>query len=263
VISLTVTQLEGLLAQFGWPFVRILSFVATEPVLGNNAVSFRVKVALSLFIAVLLAPVLPAAPSVAPASAAGLLILAQQVLIGTAMGFAARIVVSAAEMAGQLAGLQMGLGFAVFFDPQGGGQTPLVAQFFGLIAVLVLLATNGHYLLLTALRESFAVLPVSAGPLAPPGFLTLVEWGGEIFRMGVMLSLPVVGAVLIANVAIGVLTRAAPQLNVFAVGFPITLAVGFVMLYLSMPIVVPLIATLGETGAATVMQVLERLRPGP
>lgn len=263
MISLTVAQLEGWLATFGWPFVRILSFVATEPVLGNNAVSFRVKVALSLFLAVLIAPVLPAPPGVSPASAAGLLILAQQVLIGAAMGFAARIVVSAAEMAGQLAGLQMGLGFAVFFDPQGGGQTPLMAQFFGLIAVLALLATNGHYLMLTALRESFTVLPVSAEPLAPPGFLTLVHWGGEIFRTGVMLSLPVVGAVLIANVAIGVLTRAAPQLNIFAVGFPITLAVGFLMLYLSMPIVVPLIEALGETGVATVIRVLQQLRPGP
>ncbi len=263
MIALTVAQLEGLLAQFGWPFVRILAFIATEAVLGNRAVPFGIKVALALAITLVVAPVLPAPPALPVVSPQGLLILAQQILVGVAMGFTTRIVIAAAEMAGQMAGLQMGLGFAVFFDPQGSGQTPIVAQFMGVLTVLVLLASNGHYVMLTALVESFRILPLSPEPLAARGFLTLVAWGAQIFQVGLMLSLPVVAALLVANVGIGILTRAAPQLNVFAVGFPITLGVGFLMLYLSLPLVVPVIDQLAQAGHAVMLRVIEGLAGTP
>jgi flagellar biosynthetic protein FliR len=263
VIELSVARFAELLAVVGWPFVRILAFIAAEPVLGNRTVPMRAKVLLALMLAIVIAPTLPPPPAVDPASAAGLLILAQQIIIGVAMGFTARIVVASAEMAGQLAGLQVGLGFAVFFDPQGSGQTPIVAQFYGLIAILTLLAMDGHHLLLTALAESFRSLPVSLDPIAPPGLRVVVEWGGEIFRAGLMMSLPVVGSLLVANVALGVLTRAAPQLNIFAVGFPVTLALGFMMFYLSLPLVVPMIESLSQQGVAVMMRVVEQMRPTP
>ncbi|MEO8039827.1 MAG: flagellar biosynthetic protein FliR [Betaproteobacteria bacterium] len=263
MLTLTVAQLEGLLAAFGWPFVRILAFIATEPVLGNRAIPLPVKLALALFVTVAIAPILPSPPAVPVASAAGLLILAQQVLIGAAMGFTARIVVSAAEMAGQLAGLQMGLGFALFFNPESSGQAPLVAEFYGLVAVLTLLTTNAHYVVLTALAESFHVLPLALEPMAARGLLSVVYWGAQIFEVGLMISLPVVGALLIANIAIGILTRAAPQLNIFAVGFPVTLTVGFIMLYLSLPLIVPMIDALAQSGVAAIMQILAQMRPGP
>lgn len=262
VITVTVAQLQGLLATYGWPFVRIIAFIATEPVLGNRAVPLQVKIGLALLVIVVIAPVLPAPPDVAPASAAGLLVLAQQVLIGAAMGFASRIVIAAAEMAGQLAGLQMGLGYALFFDPESAGQAPLVAEFYGLIAILTLLATNGHYLILTALVESFRVLPPALEPISARGFLTLVTWGGQIFEIGLMMSLPVIGALLVANIGIGILVRAAPQLNIFAIGFPITLGVGFLMLYLSLPLLVPMVDALAHSGIAVMMRILEQLRPG-
>ncbi|MBK8018680.1 MAG: flagellar biosynthetic protein FliR [Betaproteobacteria bacterium] len=263
MIELAVAQLQPLLVSVGWPFVRILAFFSTEPVLGNRSVPVRVKVALSVFVAILVSGAVPGPAGVEPFSAAGLLVLVQQLVIGVAMGFAARITVSAAEMAGQLAGLQVGLGFAVFFDPQGSGQTPVVAQFYGIIAVLTLLATNGHYTLLTALVESFRTLPMTPEPISGRGFLTLVTWGGEIFKAGLMMSMPVVGALLVANIAIGILTRAAPQLNIFAVGFPVTLALGFVMLYLSVPLIVPAIESLESATAAAIMRILEQLRPAP
>lgn len=263
MIGLSVAQFHALLAALGWPFVRILAFIATEPVLGNRSVPLRVKILLALLLAILVAPTLPVGPRIEVAGAAGLLVLGQQILIGVAMGFAARIAVAAAEMAGQLAGLQVGLGFAVFFDPQGSGQTPVVAQFYGLIAILTLLASDGHHLLLTALAESFRALPVTDAPLAAPGFRLLVDWGAEIFRAGLMMSMPVVGALLVANICIGVLTRAAPQLNIFAVGFPATLALGFLMLYLSLPLIVPAIESLSHDGVAVMMRMLERMRPVP
>lgn len=263
MIELSVARFGELLATLGLPFVRILAFLATEPVLGNRTIPARVKVLLSLLVAMIVVPTLPAMPKVDPASAAGLLVLAQQILIGVAMGFVARIVVAAAEMAGQLAGLQVGLGFAVFFDPQGSGQTPVVAQFYGLIAVLTLLATDGHHVMLTALAQSFRTLPIDSQPVAAAGLRVIVEWGGEIFRAGLMLSMPVVGALLVANVSMGVLTRAAPQLNIFAVGFPVTLGLGFLMLYLSVPLIVPAIENLSKDSTVMMMRVLERLRPVP
>ncbi|MBI1394806.1 MAG: flagellar biosynthetic protein FliR [Betaproteobacteria bacterium] len=263
MISITLAQFQSLLVLVGWPFVRIVSFVATEPVLGNRAVPVRVKVGLSFLLALLVAPTLPPAPDVEAVSGPGILILVEQVVIGVALGFVARIAVAAAEMAGQLAGLQVGLGFAVFFDPQGSGQTPVVAQFYGLIAILTILATNGHYLILSALAESFRTLPLSPSPVSAVGFKTLVAWASEIFRLGLTMSLPVVGALLAANIAIGILTRAAPQLNIFAVGFPVTLALGFLMLYLSLPLVVPMIDALEHASVAAMMRVLEQMRPTP
>lgn len=263
MIGFTVAQFTEILAAIGWPFVRILSFIATEPVLGNRSVPLRVKILLALFLAALIAPTLPAMPRVEPMSASGILVLGQQLLIGVSLGFMARIAVAAAEMAGQLAGLQVGLGFAVFFDPAGSGQTPVVAQFYGLVAILTLLATNGHHLLLSALAESFRTLPVAAQPLGGVGFRSVVLWGGEIFRVGLMMALPVVGALLVANVAIGVLTRAAPQLNLFAVGFPVTLSLGFLMLYLSLPTVVPMLERLEGESVAAMLHILTQWRGGP
>lgn len=258
MIGITVAQFTEMLAAFGWPFVRILSFIATEPVLGNRSVPLRAKLVLALGIAILVAPTLPPMPRVEPASAEGILILAQQIAIGVTVGFMARIIVAAAEMAGQLAGLQVGLGFAVFFNPTSSGQTPIVAQFYGLIAILVLLAMDGHHLMLTALSESFRSLPVSAQPLPAVGFRTVAEWGAEIFHTGLTISLPVVGALLVANVAIGVLTRAAPQLNLFAVGFPVTLSLGFLMLYLSLPTFVPVLEALHQQSAAVTLRIFEQ-----
>ena len=120
---------------------------------------------------------------------------------------------------------------------------------------------DGHFLVITALARSFNTLPITIDPLAPGGFRLLVEWGGEIFRTGMVLSLPVVGALLIANIALGVMTRAAPQLNIFAVGFPLTLGVGFVAVWLTVPFVGPAIESLFEQTVSAALRIIEQLAP--
>ena len=195
--------------------------------LGHASVPQATKVGLAIFISLVLAPVLPPLPTVEPASAAGILIGVQQLLIGLAIGFTLRIALTGVEAAGQLIGLQMGLGFAVFFDPQTSAQTAVVGQFLGLFAILTFLSMHGHLMVINALARSFSTLPISAEPVNPGGLRLLADWGGEDFRTGLLISLPVVAALLIANIAVGILTRAAPQLNIFAVGFPLTLAAGF------------------------------------
>jgi len=259
MISVTTAQLNAWLAAFAWPLARILALIASAPVIGNPSVPARVKIGLGLLITVLVAPLVPSPPGIDPASASGLLILAQQVLIGLAMGFAMHVVFHAAEMAGEFIGLQMGLGFATLYDASVPGFIPIIGQYLGIVVSLAFLAVDGHLLLLSALVESFRVLPLT--PLsAPSGLRALVEWGGSIFSYSLALSLPLLAALLITNLALGVLTRAAPQLNIFAVGFPLTILVGILVLALALPYFAPTLERLFIDGLTAMLRLAAALR---
>ncbi|HEU4852619.1 MAG TPA: flagellar biosynthetic protein FliR [Telluria sp.] len=235
MLTLTSGELNTWIAAFLWPLARMLGLIAAAPLFGNTAVPTTVKVMLGALLALVIAPAIPAMPAAHPTSMAGLLILAQEMLIGLAMGFAMRIVFAAVEMAGEVASLTMGLGFASFFSPLSGGTSSAISQFLALIATMAFVAVNGHLVLIEVLAESFYTLPVSATPLSIGGPYELARWGGEIFRSGLQLSLPLVTALLMTNIALGILTRAAPQLNLFGIGFPITLGAGFLVLSLALP----------------------------
>jgi len=248
MVSFTHAELAALVSGFVWPFARILALVGTGPVLGNTAIPVRARIGLAVLITILVAPLVREIPAVEPWSAAGIAILVEQVIIGTAMGMVMRMVFTMVDVAGELAGLQMGLGFATFFDPQNAASVPIVSQFLGLLATLVFLSLNGHLLLISVLADSFATLPIGASFARSGVALAVAEWGGAIFAAGLTLALPVVAALLIANMALGVLTRAVPQLNIFAVGFPVTLLLGFAALMLSLPHLTPVLARLLEGG---------------
>jgi len=151
------------------------------------------------------------------------------------MGFAMRLVFAAVEMAGEISSLTMGLGFASFFDPMSQGRSSAISQFLVWMATLSVLATNAHLVLIEALAESFYTLPIAAISFRNDGFWDLALWGSKVFSAGLQLALPIVAALLITNVALGILTRAAPQLNLFGIGFPITLGVGFLTLMMALP----------------------------
>lgn len=259
MISVTSAQLNALLAAFAWPLARILALVASAPVIGNAGVPASLKIALGLFITVLVAPLIPSPAGIDPASAAGLLIMAQQVLIGLAMGFSMHVVFHAAEMAGEFIGLQMGLGFATLYDASVPGMIPIIGQFLGVVVTLAFLAVDGHLMLISVLVESFQVLPLA--PLSgPAGLLAVAEWGSSIFTYGLALALPLLAALLITNVGLGVLTRAAPQLNIFAVGFPLTILVGFLGLTLALPYFAPTLERLFMDGLAQMLRLAAALR---
>lgn len=261
MISITAAQLSAWIAAFIWPLARILALTSTAPILGNPGIPLRAKIGLAFAIAFVISPVLGTMPAVDPGSAIGLLILAQQIVIGVAMGLAMRVVFSAVEMAGQIVGMQMGLGFATFFDPQNATQTPVVGQFLGLIGTLSLMAMNGHLLMLEVLAQSFVALPITAQPLSPGGWKVLAGWGSQIFLAGVLLSMPVMAALLVTNLALGIMTRAAPQLNIFSVGFPITLGAGFIVLAIALPYFVPMFERLLQGGLEMALQVARMARP--
>ena len=235
MLTLTSIELNTWIAALLWPLSRILGLVAAAPLFGNAAVPVSTKVSLGVLLAMIIAPTVPALPATDPMSMAGLLILTQEMLIGLAMGFSIRIVFAAIEMAGEISSLTMGLGFASFFDPQTKGRSSAISQFLTMLATLMFLTVNGHLVLLAALAESFVSLPISASPINGGGFQQLAAWGGEIFRSGVQISLPIVAALLLTNVALGILTRAAPQLNIFGIGFPVTLGVGLLVLAMVLP----------------------------
>jgi len=241
MLTLSSTDWNAWLGLFLFPFVRILAWLSSDPLLGNRVVPTHVRVGLAAILAVALAPTLPVAPRVELVTVEGVLLLMQQIAIGVALGFAVRIVFAAMELAGQFLGLQMGLSFAALFDPINGAQTPVLAQLMSIMAVLLVFAFNGHHLIIMALWDSFQSIPVAPGPLSAQGFMMLVQWGGSLFMTGLHIALPVAAALLTANLTIGLMTRASPQLNIFAIGFPLSLGVGIIVLYLAIVYMPPLV----------------------
>ena len=204
------------------------------PVFGVALVPARVRILLTLGLTVVVAPLLPAPPPVSPISLPGLLILLNQFLIGLAMGFALTMVFDAMIIGGQTIAMSMGLGFATMVDPQRGVNVPLVSQYFLILTTLLFLSLNGHLMLVEVLVDSFFRLPVGNGGIGQSGIWALVLWGGRMFIGAMQIALPAVIALMVVNLSFGVMSRAAPTLNLFAVGFPITMTLGFIIVMLSL-----------------------------
>jgi flagellar biosynthesis protein FliR len=235
LFSFTSQQIDLWLGTLFWPFVRILALISAAPVLSHRSIPARAKIGLALAFTVILIPTLPASPQISIASAAGLEILVQQMMIGLAIGFSITLAFAAVQLAGDLIGTQMGLGFAWFVDPQSSTQGPMVGSLLSLFATLIFLAIDGHLMMLAAIAKSFAIAPIGSEINVAFDWRKLLNAGASVFSIGLHLALPALAAVFLSNVALGVLTRAAPQLNLFAVGFPITLSLGLLILWLSMP----------------------------
>jgi flagellar biosynthetic protein FliR len=261
MFSVTYAQLNGWLTAFLWPFVRILALVATAPVLGHMSAPTRVKVGLAAFITLIVAPTLGPLPQVAVFSAAGVWIMVNQFLIGAALGFTMGIVFAAVEATGAIVGLGMGLGFATFFDPQSRGSSEVLSSLLNMIALLTFLALDGHLQVVSVLITTFQSVPISADLLGAAGWRTLAGWGATVFSAGLMLALPVVAALLIANLSLGILNRAAPQIGVFQIGFPVTMIVGLLLVQMMLPNMIPFFARLIESGIDEMGRVAAALHP--
>lgn len=235
MISFTSAQLDAWLTALLFPMARILALMASAPVFNNRASPARIRLAVGLVVTFALVPVLPPMPAITPGSWLGLAIIAQEILIGVLLGFTLRLIFAAIDIAGSVIGMQMGLSFAISYDPQTAGQTPVLSEFLTLFTTLIFLALNGHLLTIQVLTESFRLLPVGLSPLSTGGYTALLTWSSILFSAGLLLALPLITTLLISNLAMGVLARVAPQLNIFAVGFPVTLMAGFVLLMFSIP----------------------------
>lgn len=235
MITLTTGQIEAWIAAWLWPFIRIGACLMVAPVFGARFVPARARLVIAGAIALAIAPLLPPLPDVSPFSGMGLVITVQQVIIGVAIGFVLQIVFDALAMGGQLLANTMGLSFAFNVDPLRGTGAPVVGQFYTLIATLSFLALNGHLAIVQALVDGFATLPVGIQGLGPEGYWQLVGWGSALFRGALMVALPGLTALLIVNLAFGVVSRASPSLNLFAIGFPVTLIGGLLIILAGLP----------------------------
>ncbi|PKO46959.1 MAG: flagellar biosynthetic protein FliR [Betaproteobacteria bacterium HGW-Betaproteobacteria-22] len=254
MITVSSELLQSWIISLLWPFTRIMATISVVTIFSHRSVPPQVKLGLGLMLTIIIVPTIPALPQFEIFSLQGLLILIQQIAIGLAIGFSMRLVFAAVDLAGQMIGMSMGLGFASFFDPQTQGQTTSINQFLVLLAMLIFLSLDGHLIVVTALANSFITMPIvmSGGGIDP---MQVAKWGSIIFSAGLMLALPAIAALLIANMALGILTRTAPQLNLFGIGFPITLSMGFIVLALSLPSMLQPIQTFITQGANNMYQI--------
>ncbi|PPE68479.1 flagellar biosynthetic protein FliR [Caldimonas thermodepolymerans] len=236
MLTFTEQQLMAWITPVLWPFLRTLALFSSAPVLSVRSIPVRAKIGLAFFVALAAQVSMPAPPAIGFESAGFLAAVVQQLVVGLAIGFAVRLVFAAIEYAGELIGLQMGLGFAAFFDPGSGGQTNAVSRLFGTTVSLLFVVINGHLVLIAAVIESFHAFPVSAEPMAFLHAVQLHTLGAEVFRIGVWIALPIMAMLLFINLILGVITRVAQQMNIFAIGFPITLSVGLVGVLAILPL---------------------------
>ena len=238
-----------------WPFLRVLALFTAAPVFSMRAIPVRTKVGLAFLVALCAQAALPAQPVIDLNGRAALGAVLQQVGVGLAIGFAVRLVFSAVELAGEIIGLQMGLNFASFFDPASNAQVSAVARFFGNMALLLFVVINGHLMVLMAVVKSFERFPVQGHWMAAVGQMRLHELGAALFASALWIALPMVVMLLFVNLTLGVISRVAPQMNIYAVGFPVTLTVGLLGIAATLPMLEPPMLALLE-------RVIELFAPG-
>lgn len=234
MLNITTGQLEAWLAQYLWPFIRIGACFMMAPIFGARFVPARVRLLLAGAITLIVAPLVPP-PQIETFSAAAVIVTFHQVIIGAATAFVLQLIFDALAMGGQLLSNSMGLGFAFNVDPLRGVSTPVLGQLYMILVTLTFLAINGHLVLIEMLAQSFTSLPIGTVGLDGPMIWRVAEWGSQLFAGGLTVALPGMAALLVVNLAFGVMSRAAPTLNLFAVGFPITLIAGLMIMYVGLP----------------------------
>jgi flagellar biosynthesis protein FliR len=234
-VDFTEGQITAAVSAFVWPLLRISALFVSIPLFSQRAVPARVRLVLSLAMTIVVMPLLPTPPLIEMFSYQGLLVAVAQVMIGLTSGFILQLVFSILLFAGQGVALSMGLGFASMVDPQNGQQVPVIAQFYVMTSTLVFLSLDGHLLLLKMLMDSFNTIPIGIEGITKADIWTILTWGSRMFAGGLLLTMPIIVSLLLVNISLGVATRAAPQLNIFSVGFPVTLMLGMLLVWFTLP----------------------------
>ena len=228
-------QIMQWLSAFIWPFIRIGAFVMSAPIIGTRALPLRIRLMFALGLTVVLAPVAAPAAVIAPMGADGFLVALNQIMIGATIGLVLRLTFFVFEFTGQLVAQQMGLGFAAMVDPTSGAQVPVLSHLYIVLATLLFFVFDAHHALIELLAQSFTFVPVGVGSLTAAGADVVLAWSSGLFVSALLLALPVLVALLVINLALGVIVRAAPQLNIFAIGFPVMILIGVVLMMLTLP----------------------------
>ena len=235
MITFTEAQLAAWLSPIVWPFLRVLAMFSVAPVFSLKSIPQRAKVALAFLVALAAQASLVGQPLISLNSSLALGAVVQQVGVGLAIGFAVRLVYASVELAGELVGLQMGLNFASFFDPASNAQVSAVSRFLGHMSVLLFVVMNGHLMVLMAVIKSFDSFPVDGNFLETLQHIKMYNLGADLFASALWMALPMVGMLLFVNLTMGVISRVAPQMNIYAIGFPVTLTMGLIGVTVTLP----------------------------
>ncbi|MHC6226625.1 flagellar biosynthetic protein FliR [Pseudomonas sp. X10] len=238
MLELTDTQIGTWVATFILPLFRVTAVLMTMPIIGTKMLPARIRLYLAVAITVVIVPGLPPLPEVNPLGLSGLLLCAEQIIIGALFGFSLQMLFQAFVVAGQIIAIQMGMGFASMVDPANGVNVAVVSQFMTMLVSLLFLTMNGHLVVFEVLIESFTTLPVGGG-LMVNHFWELAGRLGWVMGAALLLVLPAITALLVVNIAFGVMTRAAPQLNIFSIGFPLTLVLGMGIFWVVLADILP------------------------
>lgn len=233
-MNFTADLVMGWLASYLWPMARVTAMLMTMLVIGSQNVPVMIRAKLGFVITLAMAPMLPPMPEIPLFSLQSWLVVAQQVLIGVAIGFATQLLIQSFVIAGQVLATQSGLGFASLVDPINGGSTPVIGQFYLMLGTLIFFAIDGHLTMLHLVNLSFTTLPVSTSGLDITGLQALFSFMTIMFQMALSVSLASITAMLLVNFSFGVMTRAAPQLNIFSMGFAVSMICGLLVLWVSL-----------------------------
>lgn len=216
------------------PLFRIAGFFMVVPLIGTQLVPMRIRLGFAVALTLLVVPLLPPLPATEGLSLTLYLTIAQQILIGVALGFFVQVFFQVVVLAGQIISYQMGLGFASISDPTNGVSVVVLSQFYLMLTMMLFLSMNGHLVLIDVIVNSFQVIPINQGVMPSLSLWRIAVSGGWLFAAALLLALPAVVAVLVVNFAFGIMTKAAPQLNIFAIGFPFTMLFGIFIVWVSM-----------------------------
>lgn len=256
-LVISEAQLMQFIGQYIWPMLRIGAFYFAVPVIGARTVPARVRLILMMLTTLLLVPVLPAAPVVSLLSLQAVEMVIQEVLTGLALGFTMQVVLHVFVLAGQYIAMKMGLGFAAMNDPSSGVSVTVISQFYLLLSTLLFLSTNGHLVVLQLLIDSFYSFPIGGDGLGAASYAVIAHLGSWMFSAALLIALPLFTSLMIVNMSFGVMSRSAPQMNVFTVGFPITLVLGMALVWYSLGNFLPLYFALMDEGVGVLRNLVE------
>lgn len=251
-----IAQILRGLNQFYWPFLRIGGLLMIAPIIGDSSVPVRIRMGLCVILTLVIVPTTAIVPQIQPVSVQGLLMAITQILIGISIGFIIQLVFNTVVIAGESIATTMGLGYALMNDPANGVQVPIVSQFYTTFVSLLFLSFNGHHALIELISQSFIYLPVGT-TITENMLWHIVEWSVVLFNGALKVALPALAALLTVNMVMGIMTRTSPQLNLFSIGFPITMMVGFIVLLLTLPSVATTFQSLMAQGYDSVGTWLE------
>lgn len=230
---------ETQVIMFGLILLRMIAFVVSSVVFGSSNISAPIKVLLALVCSMVVYPTVQlSAADISRLSEDLVLLAAREVAVGLCLGFLTRLFFFAVGMMGELISVSIGLGQAQIFNPMLGQNSNTVEQFYNTIATLIFFAINGHHLLLSGIAQSYELVPLAQMKFNMGPFAEIATYTQEMMVMAIKMSAPIIGAILITNIAMGVLGRAVPQINVLVTSIPVTLMIGFVLMFICIPLLV-------------------------